>query len=157
LKGDTGDQGPRGYAGSDGANGKSLEFVWSGYTLGVRQEGTTSYTYSTSLRGATGAKGDKGDKGDTGPAGTTTWSGITGKPSWIGSSKPTYTWPEITSKPSWIGSSKPSYSYSEISGTPSLADVATSGLYNDLSNKPVIDTALSSTSTNAVQNKVIYK
>lgn len=156
-KGDTGDQGPRGYAGSDGANGKSLEFVWSGYTLGVRQEGTTSYTYSTSLRGATGAKGDKGDKGDTGPAGTTTWSGITGKPSWIGSSKPTYTWSEITSKPSWIGSSKPSYSYSEISGTPSLADVATSGLYNDLSNKPVIDTALSSTSTNAVQNKVIYE
>lgn len=138
LKGDTGDQGPRGYAGSDGANGKSLEFVWSGYTLGVRQEGTTSYTYSTSLRGATGAKGDKGDKGDTGPAGTTTWSGITGKPS-------------------WIGSSKPSYSYSEISGTPSLADVATSGSYNDLSNKPVIDTALSSTSTNAVQNKVIYE
>lgn len=138
LKGDTGDQGPRGYAGSDGANGKSLEFVWSGYTLGVRQEGTTSYTYSTSLRGATGAKGDKGDKGDTGPAGTTTWSGI-------------------TEKPSWIGSSKPSYSYSEISGTPSLADVATSGLYNDLSNKPVIDTALSSTSTNAVQNKVIYE
>lgn len=156
-KGDTGDQGPRGYAGSDGANGKSLEFVWSGYTLGVRQEGTTSYTYSTSLRGATGAKGDKGDKGDTGPAGTTTWSGITGKPSWIGSSKPTYTWSEITSKPSWIGSSKPSYSYSEISGTPSLADVATSGSYNDLSNKPVIDTALSSTSTNAVQNKVIYE
>lgn len=157
LKGDTGDQGPRGYAGSDGANGKSLEFVWSGYTLGVRQEGTTSYTYSTSLRGATGAKGEKGDKGDTGPAGTTTWSGITGKPSWIGSSKPTYTWSEITSKPSWIGSSKPSYSYSEISGTPSLADVATSGSYNDLSNKPVIDTALSSTSTNAVQNKVIYE
>lgn len=138
LKGDTGDQGPRGYAGSDGADGKSLEFVWSGYTLGVRQQGTTSYTYSTSLRGATGAKGDKGDKGDTGPAGTTTWSGITGKPSWIGSSKPTYTWSEITSKPSWIGSSKPTYSYSEISGT------------------PTIDSSLSSTSTNAVQNKVIY-
>lgn len=66
-------------------------------------------------------------------------------------------WANVTSKPSWIGSSKPSYSYSEISGTPSLADVATSGLYNDLSNKPVIDTALSSTSTNAVQNKVIYE
>lgn len=108
-------------------------------------------------KGDTGEKGEKGDQGDTGPAGTTTWSGITGKPSWIGSSKPTYTWSEITSKPSWIGSSKPSYSYSEISGTPSLADVATSGSYNDLSNKPVIDTALSSTSTNAVQNKVIYE
>lgn len=66
-------------------------------------------------------------------------------------------WANVTGKPTWIGSSKPSYSYSEISGTPSLADVATSGLYNDLSNKPVIDTALSSTSTNAVQNKVIYE
>lgn len=138
AKGEKGDQGPQGLKGNTGDPGKSLEFTWNGYTLGVRQEGTTSYTYSTSLRGATGAKGDRGDKGDTGPAGTTTWSGI-------------------TDKPSWIGSSKPSYSYSEISGTPSLADVATSGLYNDLSNKPVIDTALSSTSTNAVQNKVIYK
>lgn len=66
-------------------------------------------------------------------------------------------WANVTGKPTWIGSSKPSYSYSEISGTPSLADVATSGSYNDLSNKPVIDTALSSTSTNAVQNKVIYE
>ena len=37
-----------------------------------------------------------------------------------------------------------------------LSTVATSGSYNDLSNKPVIDTAISPTSTNAVQNKVIY-
>ena len=39
-----------------------------------------------------------------------------------------------------------------------LATVATSGNYNDLTNKPAavsIDTALSSTSTNSVQNKVI--
>ena len=47
-----------------------------------------------------------------------TWNNITGKPSWIGSTKPSYTWTEIGSKPSWIGSSKPSYSYSEISNTP---------------------------------------
>ncbi len=44
----------------------------------------------------------------------------------------------------------------------SLATVATSGSYNDLANKPTIpaaitvDTSLSSTSTNAVQNKAIY-
>ncbi len=44
----------------------------------------------------------------------------------------------------------------------SLANVATSGSYEDLLNKPnipesaVVDTALSSTSTNAVQNKAIY-
>ena len=41
-----------------------------------------------------------------------------------------------------------------------LAPVATSGSYSDLINKPTIstvDTALSSTSTNPVQNKVIYE
>ena len=40
----------------------------------------------------------------------------------------------------------------------SLATVATSGSYNDLTNKPTIptvDSALSSTSTNAIQNKVV--
>lgn len=36
-----------------------------------------------------------------------------------------------------------------------LATVARTGSYNDLTNKPTIDTALSTTSTNAVQNKVI--
>ena len=47
---------------------------------------------------------------------------------------------------------------SEITDFPSLATVATSGSYSDLSNKPtipVIDSALSSTSTNGLQNKVI--
>lgn len=39
--------------------------------------------------------------------------------------------------------------------TSSLATVATSGSYNDLSDKPVVDSALSSTSENPVQNKVI--
>lgn len=39
--------------------------------------------------------------------------------------------------------------------TSSLATVATSGSYNDLSDKPVVDSALSSTSDNPVQNKVI--
>ena len=31
-----------------------------------------------------------------------TWSTITGKPSWIGSSKPSYSWSEITSKPTLV-------------------------------------------------------
>jgi hypothetical protein len=38
-------------------------------------------------------------------------------------------------------SSKPSYSWSEITGKPSFATVATSGSYNDLSNKPSIPSA----------------
>lgn len=37
----------------------------------------------------------------------------------------------------------------------SLATVATSGSYSDLTGVPTIDTALSTTSTNAVQNKVV--
>ena len=47
---------------------------------------------------------------------------------------------------------------SEITDFPTLSTVATSGSYNDLSNKPtipIVDSALSSTSTNALQNKVI--
>lgn len=49
----------------------------------------------------------------------TSWEDLEGKPSWIGSSKPSYSWSEITSKPSWIGAAKPSYSWGEISGKPS--------------------------------------
>ena len=47
-------------------------------------------------------------------------------------------WDQVGSKPSWIGSSKPSYTWDEIGSKPSFATVATSGSYNDLSNKPSI-------------------
>ena len=46
------------------------------------------------------------------------WDEIDNKPSWIGSTKPSYAWSEITDKPSWIGDSKPSYAFSEITGKP---------------------------------------
>ena len=39
--------------------------------------------------------------------------------------------------------------------TSSLATVATSGAYSDLTGKPTIDTALDTTSTNAVENRVV--
>lgn len=52
--------------------------------------------------------------------GSVAWGDITGKPGWIGSSKPSYSWSEITSKPGWIGSSKPSYSWSEITNKPTV-------------------------------------
>lgn len=42
-------------------------------------------------------------------------SDIPNVPSWaLALTKPSYTWGEITSKPSWIGSSKPSYTLNEI-------------------------------------------
>lgn len=49
-------------------------------------------------------------------------------------------------------------SHQDISGKANIADlskVATSGSYNDLSDTPTIDSSLSTTSANAVQNKVI--
>lgn len=46
---------------------------------------------------------------------------ITNKPAWLNrDTKPSYTWSEITNKPGWIGSSKPSYSWSEITGKPTV-------------------------------------
>lgn len=57
-------------------------------------------------------------KGGGGEAGSVAWGNITDKPSWIGSTKPTYTWNEISNKPSWIGSTKPSYNWSEIGSKP---------------------------------------
>lgn len=58
-----------------------------------------------------------------------------------------------TSKQDVIDSSH-KLSVENISG---LAAVATSGSYSDLTNKPTIDTAMSDSSTNAVQNKVAKK
>lgn len=60
-----------GKQGEKGKNGNSLEFNWNGTQLGVRQSGTSSYTYKDlqGPRGATGEKGIKGDRGLTGQAG----------------------------------------------------------------------------------------
>ena len=46
------------------------------------------------------------------------WGNLSNKPSWIGSSKPSYSWSEINDKPGWIGSTKPTYTYSEVGAAP---------------------------------------
>lgn len=51
------------------------------------------------------------------------WSAITSKPSWIGSSKPSYTWSEITSKPSILSS----ISYSTSGSGSVVTNVTASG------------------------------
>ena len=83
-----------------------------------------SYTYGLiKYDGTTIGKNSNGQlyviNGGSG-GGSVAWGDITGKPGWIGSSKPSYSWNEITSKPGWIGSSKPSYSWSEITGKPNV-------------------------------------
>ncbi|MDO5112332.1 MAG: hypothetical protein Q4E65_08510 [Clostridia bacterium] len=68
-QGATGPQGESGAAGATGENGKSLVFQWgtgeNQYKLGVKQEGTSGYTYGCSLRGETGADGADAASGFT--------------------------------------------------------------------------------------------
>lgn len=78
------------------------------------------------------------------------WDNISGKPSWIGSTKPSYSWDEIggkpsvfptnwenvSDKPSWIGATKPTYDFSEIQNKPTtLAGYGITDAYtkNDIS------------------------
>lgn len=78
------------------------------------------------------------------------WDNISGKPSWIGSTKPSYSWDEIggkpsvfptnwenvSDKPSWIGATKPTYNFSEIQNKPTtLAGYGITDAYtkNDIS------------------------
>ena len=60
-----------------------------------------------------------------------------------------------------LGGGTSSVSWDDVTGKPTFANVATSGSYEDLSNKPTIpeavtvDSALSATSENPVQNKAV--
>lgn len=64
------------------------------------------------------------------------WDNISGKPSWIGSTKPYYSWDEIGGKPEWIEDTKPTYNFSEIQNKPTtLAGYGITDAYtkNDIS------------------------
>lgn len=58
------------------------------------------------------------------------WDNISGKPSWIGSTKPSYSWDEIGGKPEWIEDTKPTYNFSEIQNKPTtIADYGITDAY----------------------------
>lgn len=64
------------------------------------------------------------------------WDNISGKPSWIGSTKPSCSWDEIGGKPEWIEDTKPTYDFSEIQNKPTtLAGYGITDAYtkNDIS------------------------
>lgn len=95
-KGDTGDTGPTGPQGPAGADGTSVELKGSVATVGDLPAGATpgdlyvviadgdGYVWNgttwDNVGPIRGPQGPKGDTGDTGPAGTTSWAGITDKP-----------------------------------------------------------------------------
>lgn len=60
---------------------------------------------------------------------------------------------EVNVQANWTEADSSSDAY--ILNKPNLATVATTGSYNDLSNKPAVDSALSTSSTNAVENQAI--
>lgn len=64
-------------SGTVGVNGKSIEYSWLGTSLGVRQEGDTTYQF-VDLKGTKGDKGDKGDQGLQGIQGVQGIQGLTG-------------------------------------------------------------------------------
>ena len=50
--------------------------------------------------------------------GASSWSEITGKPSWIGSTKPSYSWSEITGKPSTFAPASHTHTFASLTGKP---------------------------------------
>ena len=94
------------------ANNYSLPAATSSVLGGVKtstgitnSSGTISVTYGTAA--GTACQGNDLRLSNSRPASdVSAWAKA--------STKPTYTWTEITSKPSWIGSSKPTYTASEV-------------------------------------------
>lgn len=94
------------------ANNYSLPAATSSVLGGVKtstgitnSSGTISVTYGTAV--GTACQGNDSRLSNSRPASdVSAWAKA--------STKPTYTWTEITSKPSWIGSSKPTYTASEV-------------------------------------------
>lgn len=94
------------------ANNYSLPAATSSVLGGVKtstgitnSSGTISVTYGTAA--GTACQGNDLRLSNSRPASdVSAWAKA--------STKPTYTWTEITSKPSWVGSSKPTYTASEV-------------------------------------------
>lgn len=97
---------------ANGANNYSLPVATASVLGGVKtstgitnSSGTISVAYGSAA--GTACQGNDSRLSNSRPASdVSAWAKA--------STKPTYTWTEITSKPSWIGSSKPTYTASEV-------------------------------------------
>lgn len=121
-KGDTGPQGPQGIQGPGGATGPV------GPTGKTGPTGATGPTGPTGKTGPTGATGPTGPTGATGPTGPTGATGSVASITYSGSGN-------------YVKDISLNTSTKVLTATKgTLAAVATSGSYNDLSNKPTIPT-----------------
>lgn len=113
IQGITGNTGPTGAAGQNGAVGADSTVA-----------GPTGDTGVQGIQGIQGSAGAKGDTGDTGAAGTTTWAGITDKPSTFAPSTHGHVKADVSDFPASMPASdvsvwakagtKPAYASSEI-------------------------------------------
>lgn len=102
--------------------GKPTSFTPAAHNQGIDTISDINATWKTTLKSAPSAYVTRW------PA----WGEVTGKPSSMPASD-VYAWAKA--------SAKPSYAWSEITSKPNFSTVATSGSYNDLSNKPSIPSA----------------
>lgn len=127
--------GQDGTNGTNGTNGKSLQFNWNGTQLGVRVEGDIAFTY-VDLKGQTGATGAAGTNGVDGADGAAGKDGVGIQSTTINASGHLI----ITLTDSTVIDVGNVVGKDGIDGTD--ANI-------------IIDSLLSDTSVNAVQNKVI--
>ena len=148
-KGATGDQGEKGLTGDKGEQGDKGETGDKGLTGDRGPTGQQGPQGEKGLTGDKGATGDKGPTGDRGPLEQADWNETgTSEPSYI-KNKPNlsvyatldylnkhyYNGPEADSYFQYKITAKNKLSASLVDG---LSTVATSGSYNDLSDKPTI-------------------
>lgn len=124
-KGDAGDTGPAGPTGATGATGpagpagangdSAYQVALANGFVGTEPAWLASLVGPTGATGATGATGPKGDTGDTGPAGATGATGPAGTTSWTG----------LTDKPTTLAG----YGITDAEPTIAAASTAPTGKY----------------------------
>ena len=141
AKGDTGEPGPSGKQGATGARGpkgdKGDPFEYEDFT-------------PEQLKALTGPQGPKGAKGARGPAGTTSWSGITAKPSTFPPEKHTHTVSEITDLPE-ISRSDSGDALVQRYANGAIDVPLTPNFPNEAASRKYVDTAVAAAGSDSVE------
>lgn len=138
AKGDTGDPGPAGKPGEQGPKGdKGDPFEYEDFT-------------PEQLKALTGPQGPKGATGARGPAGTTSWSGITDKPSTFPPAKHTHTVSDITDLPE-ISRSDSGDALVQRYANGAIDVPLTPNFPNEAASRKYVDTAVAAAGSDSVE------